>query len=205
MPESPKTLKSLFDFYYDYVKLLYAVVSADNVLPQEVLFEIHAALDHVSRIYTYGESEEKAVAKAYGHLKRSCLDIFKIEFKKLSEQYADLMRVDISIVDNGDFEKNVRLEFAKIKQLAKEARQFEGKNSVGRSKPPEAFDKWYQVFDKGQKFEKDFLLSPKVDWARLKDKTITRKTFYLSVAASIVASLIVGAVSSTAIQNLFGP
>lgn len=48
----------------------------------EILFELNAALDHLSRHYTYKESEAEAVAKAYAHMKRACLDVFKITLRE---------------------------------------------------------------------------------------------------------------------------
>jgi hypothetical protein len=57
------TQEKLFLFYRDVVKQAYAAISARNQLPVEVLFEIHAAFDHLSRIYTYGESKETSVKK----------------------------------------------------------------------------------------------------------------------------------------------
>ena len=75
---TPKTLAELFDFYFDEVKVLYAAVQAENTLPAEVLFEINAAFDHLARHWRHKEGEADAVAKTFGHLKRACLDIFKI-------------------------------------------------------------------------------------------------------------------------------
>lgn len=73
----PKTFVELFEFYQSKVKLFYSAVQAENELPTEILFEINAAFDHVSRYHVYGQSEEEVVAKAYSHLKRACLDVFK--------------------------------------------------------------------------------------------------------------------------------
>jgi len=103
--ESPKTFEELFEFYDSYVKILYSSVQTENALPQEVLFEINAAFDHISRYWVLGESEEQAVSKAYSHLKRSCLDIFKIATKKAIDQYNELRQLDTSVIDNGEFEK----------------------------------------------------------------------------------------------------
>ena len=49
MPGKPKKFEELFKFYHEYVKLLYSSVQAGGSLPAEVLFELNAALDHVSR------------------------------------------------------------------------------------------------------------------------------------------------------------
>jgi len=51
----PKTFEELFKFYLDYVKPLYSGIQVRNALPYEVLFELNAALDHISRKWTYRE------------------------------------------------------------------------------------------------------------------------------------------------------
>ena len=46
------TEKDVFQFYNDYVKILYSEIEArNNTLPVELLFEIHSAFDHLKRIY----------------------------------------------------------------------------------------------------------------------------------------------------------
>ena len=75
MAGHPTTFADLFKFYHEHVKILYSSVQVENVMPVELLFELNAALDHVSRHWCYGESEKEAVEKAYSHLKRCCLDV----------------------------------------------------------------------------------------------------------------------------------
>lgn len=48
-PKEPSNIAELFAFYHDYVKVLYSAVQTENALPQEVLFELNAAFDHLSR------------------------------------------------------------------------------------------------------------------------------------------------------------
>ena len=105
MSDKPKTVAELFQFYYKFVKPLYSSVQSENILPLETLFEIHAALDHLSRISYYKEDEGQAVEKAYSHFKRSCLDIYKLEVKSTVERYQELQQIDTSIIDNGDFNR----------------------------------------------------------------------------------------------------
>jgi len=66
----PQTFDQLFDFYDKVVKLLYSAVQADNNMPQETLFEINAAFDHLARHWTEGEDEPFVAEKVYSHLKR---------------------------------------------------------------------------------------------------------------------------------------
>jgi hypothetical protein len=106
-PAEPKTIEELFRFYNDYVKVLYALVQTENMLPNETLFEINAALDHLSRKWIYQDSEAHVVDKAYGHLKRSCLDIFKLQVAEARVQYEELRKLDTSAIDNGEFDKKL--------------------------------------------------------------------------------------------------
>jgi hypothetical protein len=75
-------MESLFRFYSDLVKPLYAEIEArNNTIPVELLFEIHSAFDHISRIYSKHENIEKSIGDSYGHLIRGCLDAFKLKLK----------------------------------------------------------------------------------------------------------------------------
>ena len=51
--KEPTTFTELFEFYQNNVKLFYSAVQAENELPTEILFEINAAFDHLSRHYIY--------------------------------------------------------------------------------------------------------------------------------------------------------
>ena len=62
--EYPETLASLVGLYYDRYKPLYSRVQTFNDFPVELVFEIAAAWDHLSRHWHYGESEQASVDKA---------------------------------------------------------------------------------------------------------------------------------------------
>ncbi len=94
MAEKPTTFSELFKFYHEYVKLLYSSVQAGGTLPIEILFELNAALDHISRHWAYHEDEASVVDKAYSHLKRSCLDVFKLKVRDAHDQFAELRKID---------------------------------------------------------------------------------------------------------------
>lgn len=165
-PKEPRTLTELFAFYHDYVKVLYSAVQTENTLPQEVLFELNAAFDHLSRHWTYGESEAQAVHKSYGHLKRSCLDIFKISVREARSQYDELRKIDTSAIDNGDFDKKLHALFANIRQGATEARRLEGNGNADPDGPIKAFDAWQPVYANCLRFDADFYHHPALDWAK---------------------------------------
>ena len=76
------TEQDVYKFYNEKVKIIYSEIEArNNVLPIELLFEIHSAFDHLKRIHVDGESAEEQAGKAYSHLKRGCLDAFKLKLK----------------------------------------------------------------------------------------------------------------------------
>jgi hypothetical protein len=165
-PAEPRTFAELFRFYHQYVKVLYSLVQTENALPVEVLFELNAALDHLSRHWVYGQSEARVVSLAYGHLKRSCLDIFKIAVREARQQYDQLRRIDTSAIDNGDFDRGLHALFAEIRAGAIEARRLEGDTRADGVGPIQAFDRWQPVFEACLRLEADFFLHPALDWAK---------------------------------------
>jgi hypothetical protein len=166
----PRTFAEIFQFYYEYVKPLYSRVQLTNTLPVEVLFEVNAALDHISRHWQYNETEQQAVEKAYAHLKRSCLDIFKLTVKEAIDRAAELSSVDTSIIDNGRFDRELVALVARIKQSAMTARLQEGDARKDDQAAILAFELWSPVYDDCVKLEKDFYLNEHVTWARKKER-----------------------------------
>ena len=187
MAGDPQTFKEVFDFYSRYVKLLYCDVQATNVLPVEVLFELNAAFDHASRFWVYGETEAAVSKKVYSHLKRSCLDIFKLRAKETLDHYAELRKLDLSLLDNGNFESNMRKLIHEIRKETREARRHEGKTSNDADGSVEAFNKWQPVYEKCSQFEEQFRLHPHIDWARRRNFRYSTKKFIFSV---IVAAFV---------------
>lgn len=193
MAEHPETLAELFRFYHDYVKLLYSSVQVENHLPVEVLFELNAALDHISRMWTYGEPERVVVEKAYSHLKRSCLDVFKLRVRTAIDQYEELRKIEISLIDNGEFEKQLKALVQQIRSGATEARRVEGRTKDEKDGSIQAFAAWEPVFNDCVRLEKDFYFHASVDWAK-------RKGFWRGVK-SLVAGLVGGAVITAFLRD----
>ena len=185
--DKPKTFPELFTFYNDYVRLLYGAIQAQNALPQETLFEINAAFDHISRHWTHGHSEAEEVEQAFRHLKRSCLDIFKLIVKYTVDKYNDLCRIDTSIINNGTFDQQMHQLVAVIKAKSVVARQAD---SESHDDIKESFALWVEVYKMCEQFNRDFFLSPHIQWARKKNRIFRTKEFLLSVAASFVAGLL---------------
>lgn len=195
---APKTEQELFQFYHAQVKPLYSAVQLQNQLPVEVLFEINAAFDHLSRRWSYGYSEEQTVQKAYSHLKRSCLDIFKLAVKQAIDQFNELRKIDTSIIDNGQFDQKLLVLVDNIKRGAQQARLQEGNSKQDELQAINAFDLWSPVYENCVILEKEYYLHPKVPWAQKKqkygiwtDRIINAFIgFALGVLASIFASWI---------------
>jgi hypothetical protein len=165
--EKPKTVAELFEFYYARFKPIYCHVESLNQPPVEMFFEVNAAFDHLSRYWHYHEDEAAVVATACAHLKRGCFDAFKIFVKEARDQYDALRNVDTSIIDCGEYERQMLRLFAEIKCGAALARAAEGD-----TRDPDtwhtAFELWEPVYQNCVRFEKEFFLNPKVEWARRK-------------------------------------
>ena len=182
MPKKPVTLDELFVFYFDVVKPLYSAVQVTNVLPTEVLFEINAAFDHVSRMYTYQDPESEVVSRAYSHLKRSCLDIFKLSVKQATDEYKTLLTIDTGSVDNGDFDRELHKLYNSIREDAINARKNEGNTQKDDDDAIAAFDLWAPVYQKCVKFNKEFFLHSRLNWAK-------RRTMYKTARDIIIGAL----------------
>jgi len=165
-PKEPRTFDELFGFYHEYVKLLYSYVQTQNALPAEVLFEVNAALDHISRRWIYGETEEQVVKKAFGHFKRSCLDVFKIAVREARRQYDELRKLDTSAIDNGEYDRKLNVLLAEIQRGATEARRLEGNGKKDDEESIKAFDAWQPVFEACLRLEEEFFLHSALDWAK---------------------------------------
>lgn len=161
--KTPTTTTELFEFYHEYVKVLYAYVQTENALPQEMLFEINAAFDHLSRIWIYKEDQSAAVSKAYSHLKRSCLDVFKLRVKEARGQYVELLAIDTSGIDNGEFDKQLHELWADIKMKATRARREEGKPGDDAL---HAFDMWQDVMVLCLQMQTQFFGHSRLPWAK---------------------------------------
>ena len=180
----PTSFAALFEFYVAEVKPIYARMQADGVLPTEILHEINAAFDHVSRNWTIdNESEDQAALKAYSHLKRSCLDAFKMRLKEISDQRKELDRMHTDIIDNGEFDKRRKLLWVQIRNTSIDARKTEGID--------EQFEKWKSVFNLCEEFEQTYSLNPNIDWShRKRTWEDRRKNLFWAVAGAVLGAVL---------------
>jgi len=155
---------------------LYGLIQTDNELPQELLFEINAAWDHLARISVYRDQncdERREIEKSFSHLKRSCLDVFKLLVKRASEQHHELLRIDTSVIDNGEFDKNLHQFWRQIQLAATSARQVEG---IPHDGPVKSFDQWQEVGRMCLQLQNDFFLHERVPWARRRHEDLRLAT-----------------------------
>ncbi|BBU68000.1 hypothetical protein ICHIJ1_03800 [Fluviibacter phosphoraccumulans] len=189
-PKEPSNIAELFAFYHDYVKVLYSAVQTENALPQEVLFELNAAFDHLSRHWTYGELEDKVVRKCYGHLKRSCLDIFKISVREARKKFDELRKLDTSDIDNGEYDRKLLALFAEIRSGATAARKLEGNGNADPDGPIKAFDAWQPVYANCLRLETEFYHHAALDWSKRRWVKKYWKSTLITVALTFFASYI---------------
>lgn len=199
----PTTFDEVFKFYNEYVKLLYCRVQTSNVLPLEVLFELNAAFDHISRRWIYDEPEEQVVSKVYSHLKRSCLDIFKIIAKDALDHYEELKKVDLSLINNGQFENQLRRLMVNLKSGIAEARRWEGYTSNDEGAAVKAFEKWQPVFEMCEEFEEKFYKNEHIDWAKGKTFRLTWSKFFIGIVSSSLATALLKDRAAAAFISLY--
>lgn len=183
------TEKDVYLFYNEKVKILYSEIEArNNSLPVELLFEIHSAFDHLKRIHVDGDSEASCAEKAFSHLKRGLLDAFKLKLMYHNKDYSKILnlKADLRLIDNGNFLPSLLCKRKAIIDVAKTARFFEGKKNID-----EAFEKWYEVSELIDQFEREFFNSSKIQWAKKISLFHFSITFIVGIIAGIIASIIV--------------
>ena len=188
--KKPQTISELFEFYYEDFKPLYSHLQSLNEPPVELFFEVNAAFDHLSRHWRYDLDEKEAVNAACAHLKRGCFDAFKIVLRETVDHYDELCRVDTSLIDNGDFTKGMLKLISEIKSNATTARMAEGDSRDVESWHL-AYELWEPVYVDCVKFDQEYFLNEKVEWAKQKQTRGKWGHRLEGVLLSVVAGLIV--------------
>ena len=193
--KKPKTIKQLFEFYYEDFKPLYSHLQSLNEPPQELFFEVNAAFDHLSRHWQFGLPEEEAVNSAAAHIKRGCFDAFKIVVRETVDHHNEIRRIDTSIIDNGEFDRGMRQLISKIQTGAIAARQAEG-DSRDVNAWHRAYELWEPVYADCAQFDRNYYLNGKIEWARRKQSWKSWRLRGEGVIISVLAGLIVWAIST---------
>ncbi len=185
----PKTLAELYDLYRERYKFVHGALQTFNEMPVELLFEISAAWDHLSRHFATQQDAplDQCVNRAAGHVKRAILDGNKLLLKQVVDEYGDLQSVDTSLIATGEFDRDMRCLMYDIRIAAIDARIKEG-DTAGPSGWYGSFEVWDTVFAKCQKFREEFSLNPKVDWARRKTAEFTWKRRLEGFCVGLLAS-----------------
>lgn len=194
------TEHQIYEFYNDFVKPVYAEIEArDNSLPVELLFEIHAAFDHLKRIHIDEEDETLACEKAHSHLKRGLLDAFKLKLKFHNKEYAQIDRNNkaLSLIDNGNFYPALLTARKTLISTAREARLNEGLR-----KGNEAYEAWFSVSRQIDKIENDFFLSDKLAWSSRQSFIKNKRDWFVGFASGFFSSLVVAGI--VALIQYFG-
>ena len=185
--DHPKTINDLFEFYYRQFKPLYSRICSDNSPPFELLVEVVAAFDHISRYWKYREDEAECVDRAAGHLKRGAFDAYKLTLRDARDGYDRLCRTNTSLIDNGEFDRQYLEAWTKIKTGAIHARSCEGHTIDDWHR---AFVIWDAVYRDCAKFDARFVDSPHINWAQRRG--------WIQFAKVRVESFVIGAIASAA-------
>lgn len=203
--EQNNKLVEMYDIYNTIIKPLIADIEASyNSIPQELLNEIRAYNDHLSRIFSKSSNDEiidTQLSKAFSHIKRLVYDCYKylIVYTKhyIDTQEKKLKHIDLTVIDNGRFHTEyMDLEKdAHTKEI--EAKKVETKNeSVGNFEDNVLnYQKAYEAYVKLEDFL--YVNTQKINWAKRK--------FYKNKVLAIIGSLmlfILGAIASLFIENL---
>jgi len=185
--DRPRDLNGLYAFYFERIKPLYNVVSADSHVPFGILTEIMACFDHVARISQYAQPEPESIDRAVAHLKRGSFDAYKLILKKAIDDYRRLCEVDTSVIDNGHFNTRLTKLIAEIRAGAVHARTTEGDSCDDWHN---AFDVWDMVHSKIMTFYKEFYENELVPWARKKGWVKRIVAFGQDVVVACVIALL---------------
>ena len=160
--------QQVFDFYATQVKPIYSEIEAiQNEMPVELLHEIHAAFDHLKRIYYNDENEEVCCINALSHLQRGVLDAYKIKLKNFNDTYVKYSSIDndiLRLVDNGAYLPNMIKAKKEISDTAKQARIAE--SSMNKD---DATKYWTNTANMIDAFEDNFLSKDKIsqlEWGK---------------------------------------
>ena len=110
MPSIEERIKDIHKNYIEVISphiLQYELLN--NKFPIEILNEIRAIFTHLSKYYLSEDIsiKENNLLKAESHIKRAILDCYKYICMTYDDKYAEFernyKRIDLSLVDNGEF------------------------------------------------------------------------------------------------------
>ncbi|AGS39699.1 hypothetical protein [Cycloclasticus zancles] len=183
----------LYKFHEETFKPIYAdLIAILGSKPEQIAFELEAALSHIAVAKTNDELYEKNIEKAYGHLQRASLDAVKImwlEYRQRSEKI--ILDPDMRAFASKASESELITKFQKAEQTARSARKKE-LNNTGND-PSASISEYYEA---AQLFSEIItLIDPEkvAKLTRFKSKYKTKE---------VVISFLVGVVSSGVVSFL---
>lgn len=192
-PNLKEKIEVLYEVYNNEVKPLLALVEATyEAFPVQVLNEIRAFNDHLSRCYVSSldsESIDHEMDKAKSHLKRIRFDCFKFLnvflHDKVSRFEKQTRNTNLSVISNGDF----FIQFNKLNKGAilavRDAKRLEHTNS------DRAFEKFEEAYNLYTDLEN--LIDEHrhlINWARLKHPLGTVLKIVLFFITAIISGFI---------------
>ena len=193
------TEKDLYSFYNEKVKVIYSWIEAkNNNISVELLFEIHAAFDHLKGYHLGEIAEEEACKEAMSHLRRGMLDAFKLKLKYFNtdfDMYIGKNSDILEIIDNGEFTKDLYKNKADIENNGTHARMSESQGNID-----DAFENWCRVSVLIDGFSKKYFSEEKILWAKSKKKTQIIKERIIGIVIGLIVGVL-GSIIATIIYN----
>ena len=187
--------KELYQYHEDIFKPIYAdMVATIGSKPEQIAFELEAALSHIAVAHTKPDIFDINIAKAYGHLQRAALDAAKImwiEYRERAEKI--ILNPDLRAFAANASENELISMFQEAETKAREARKHE-LESTGNN-PSSSIEKYYEA---AQLFSE---IVSKIDPEKI-NKLTRFKTILLR--KEVVISFLTGVASSTIVSILLG-
>jgi hypothetical protein len=187
------TIADVFEFYNKYVKPVYSKIEAKgNVLPIQLLFEIHSAFDHLKRSIIDHQPEEECCKCAKSHLKRGLLDAYKLELKFFNDDYNKLtgLKAQLGLIDSGRFLLGLVGAREKVVQSAKKARLVDKENI------DILCDAWSDVSLAIAEIEdKFFSRQADIEWTIIQNKKSWWRSFRDNIVGNLIAAGIISLIT----------
>lgn len=187
--------QELYKYHEEIFKPIYAdMVSILGEKPEQIAFELEAALSHIAVAHTHSDSYDENINKAYGHLQRASLDSVKImwlEYRERSEKI--ILDPDLRKFAVNASEKDLLDKFEEAENMARKARKKEITNT-GRD-PSQSIELYYEAASLFR--EVVGLIDPKkvTHFNRIKYKWIKKEnifSFLIGLVSSLLVSMITG-------------
>ncbi len=129
------TEQELYEYHEKVFKPVYAdLIAILGNKPEQIAFELEAALSHIAIAKTNNELYEKNIERAHGHLQRASLDAVKImwlEYRERAEKI--ILDRDLRTFASNTSESELISKFQHAEDVARNARRQELNNTGNNS------------------------------------------------------------------------